>query len=404
QVHNSVGVRVRRFSEVRNDDRLFLVPHDRLFVFATVKVGYSITLPHVENPEGGCVVMETLATSPRVFELRNFMTPDEADVIIADALAIEDEAHKLKRSSTGVKGGAVSKTRTSENAFLTTSDAAMALKHRIFRLLGIEHYRETWADGLQVLRYNVSKAYIAHLDYLEADPKSVHDFDSGGSGINRFATVLLYFTEPGEGGETVFTHAPPLAEGGGAGELRPMDKTLLELRAKEGEYLESIGITRNSWEEKLIAQCRSRLAFKPKKGAAVLFYSQHPDGAVDNASEHGACPVIRGQKWAANLWVWNGPRYGYTKRDPRTGKMIESGLGDNYKVREDSDLVLATFFNDDLDGAVLYYQDQLWAALDVGASTAANSYVGHEWNVRVDGEVVQEFSITEYVPEQTFTI
>ena len=28
------------------------------------------------------------------------------------------------------------------------------------------------------------------------------------------------------------------------------------------------------------------------------------------ASEHGGCPVLEGTKWAANLWVWNGRRYG----------------------------------------------------------------------------------------------
>lgn len=41
------------------------------------------------------------------------------------------------------------------------------------------------------------------------------------------------------------------------------------------------------------------------------------------ASEHGACPVIEGQKWAANLWVWNGPRYGLSSIDPETGRTID---------------------------------------------------------------------------------
>ena len=34
-------------------------------------------------------------------------------------------------------------------------------------------------------------------------------------------------------------------------------------------------------------------------------------GRVDDMALHGGCPVIEGTKWAANLWVWNGPRYGY---------------------------------------------------------------------------------------------
>jgi hypothetical protein len=34
-------------------------------------------------------------------------------------------------------------------------------------------------------------------------------------------------------------------------------------------------------------------------------------GRVDEMSMHGGCPVLEGTKWAANLWVWNGRRYGY---------------------------------------------------------------------------------------------
>ncbi|CAM9298641.1 unnamed protein product, partial [Ectocarpus sp. 4 AP-2014] len=73
---------------------------------------------------------------------------------------------------------------------------------------------------------------------------------------------------------------------------------------------------RNGWEEKLLLQCRRHMVVAPKRGQAVLFYNQHPDGRKDLSSEHGACPVIEGQKWAANLWVWNGPRYGLSSVDP----------------------------------------------------------------------------------------
>lgn len=39
-------------------------------------------------------------------------------------------------------------------------------------------------------------------------------------------------------------------------------------------------------------------------------------GRVDEASMHGGCPVLAGTKWAANLWVWNGPRCEYTTPFP----------------------------------------------------------------------------------------
>ena len=56
-----------------------------------------------------------------------------------------------QRSSTGTTGKSISKTRTSDNAFVTHTKTAQALKQRIFKLLGIEEYHESWADGLQVL-------------------------------------------------------------------------------------------------------------------------------------------------------------------------------------------------------------------------------------------------------------
>lgn len=67
-------------------------------------------------------------------------------------------------------------------------------------------------DGLQILRYNVSTAYNSHLDYIEDKSGQLeHDFDSSGTGGNRFATILMYMSdlEPEDGGETVFPKAWP---------------------------------------------------------------------------------------------------------------------------------------------------------------------------------------------------
>jgi Rps23 Pro-64 3,4-dihydroxylase Tpa1-like proline 4-hydroxylase len=70
---------------------------------------------------------------------------------------------------------------------------------------------EEHADGLQILRYNASTSYKAHLDYMDGDATLEHDFDSAHKGGNRFATILLYMTdmEEGSGGELVFANAWP---------------------------------------------------------------------------------------------------------------------------------------------------------------------------------------------------
>ena len=45
--------------------------------------------------------------------------------------------------------------------------------------------------------------------------------------------------------------------------------------------LENLELPRNGWESKLLLQCRRHLVVEPKRGQAVLFYNQHPDGRKD---------------------------------------------------------------------------------------------------------------------------
>lgn len=74
---------------------------------------------------------------------------------------------------------------------------------RCFNVLGFDKYHESLVDGLQVLRYNKTKAYIPHFDWIEdLHERKEHDFDSERIGSNRFVTVLLYFNDltDGEGG------------------------------------------------------------------------------------------------------------------------------------------------------------------------------------------------------------
>jgi hypothetical protein len=85
---------------------------------------------------------------------------------------------------------------------------------RCFDVLGFDEYLEEHADGLQILRYNLTKAYISHSDWIEGNDQVEHDHESAFKGGNRFATILLYMSDlgPGDGGETVFTEAWPVGQ------------------------------------------------------------------------------------------------------------------------------------------------------------------------------------------------
>lgn len=48
---------------------------------------------------------------------------------------------------------------------------------------------------------------------------------------------------------------------------------------------------------------RGVVGFKPVKGSALLFFSQTPDGTLDEKSLHTGCPVIKGDKWSATKWI-----------------------------------------------------------------------------------------------------
>ena len=51
--------------------------------------------------------------------------------------------------------------------------------------------------------------------------------------------------------------------------------------------------------------CEQGIKYPPIAGNAVLFYSLRPNGELEEHSMHGGCPVLEGEKWGANLWLWS---------------------------------------------------------------------------------------------------
>ena len=45
------------------------------------------------------------------------------------------------------------------------------------------------------------------------------------------------------------------------------------------------------------------LRFRPKAGAAIVWWSRRPDGQIDPASQHTGCPLRAGKKWAVVNWM-----------------------------------------------------------------------------------------------------
>eukprot|EP00542_Grammatophora_oceanica_P004244 CAMPEP_0194069930 /NCGR_PEP_ID=MMETSP0009_2-20130614/87904_1 /TAXON_ID=210454 /ORGANISM="Grammatophora oceanica, Strain CCMP 410" /LENGTH=575 /DNA_ID=CAMNT_0038723157 /DNA_START=19 /DNA_END=1746 /DNA_ORIENTATION=- len=378
-------------SEGDSTVHLYAVPAGRVFMFAPSYVGEIFELPHIETVSGLPVHLEVMSLKPRVFDIFNFFSRDESEELVDKAMKETSPTHKIKRSTTGTSTSTFAK-RTSESGFDTHGATAQKIKRRCMRVLGWDEYHEGYTDGLQILRYNTSKSYTTHMDYMDDKAKGdVYDYDSAHKGGNRYATILLYMTDMGEkdGGETVFEKALPL--GVAEGEGQDIRSVISDLRASG----EASMLKKGSWEEEMVAKCRARLSVRPHSSRAVLFYSQHPNGKEDKSSLHGGCPVLSDQpKWAANLWTWNNVRDGFE------GAPIKKGAKRDASSNKKQTQIKAHFRNTGKDPAFkeaeLYYDESgYWGKLGWGwPALYANTFEGHKWNIKVpDKGFVKQFVI-----------
>lgn len=383
----------------RMDLHLYAAPAGRVFMFAPSYVGEIFQISHVKDSLGQPISLEVLSLDPRVFDIYNFFSADEAHSLIDKAVKETSPTYRLHRSTTGSATASIFNKRTSENAWDTHGTLAQTIKRRCLSVLGIDEYQESLTDGLQILRYNQSNAYTAHMDYLEdKDGSQVYDYESVGKGGNRFATILLYMSDLGEhdGGETAFVKADSPGK-----EHVPLHRAIQQLR----DSGDASTLTPDSWEEIMAAQCRARLSVRPKLARAVLFYSQHPNGAEDKMSFHSGCPVLGATtKWAANLWVWNAPRPEFE------GAPLKKDLSNVTKAESAASQQLRAVFRNSgkdrrFEKAELYFdEDGFFGKLGPkDPPISVNTYETHRWNVKVDGEILVSFYIDDQ-PVQEFTV
>lgn len=223
------------------------------------------------------MTLKVLSCAPRAFEINDFLSQVEVDHIMYLTTGLS-----LHRSTTA--GGAerdeerdhTKDTRTSLNTWVyREKDAIMDTIYRraadllrideaLLRTRSTDEYphmdnSRSLAEALQLVHYSIGQEYTAHHDFGYA---KFHEKNQPA----RFATLLLYLNEPEEGGQTQFPR----------------------------------------WVN---AETSEGLNVEPRRGKAVLFYSQLPDGNMDDFSHHAALPVRVGEKWLMNLWVWD-PIYG----------------------------------------------------------------------------------------------
>ncbi|KAK4798784.1 hypothetical protein SAY86_031110 [Trapa natans] len=207
--------------------------------------------------------VKQISWKPRAFVYEGFLTDLECDHLVSLAKS------ELKRSA--VADNVSGKSKLSE---VRTSSGMFIPKGKDPIVAGIEEKISTWTflpkengEDIQVLRYEHGQKYDPHYDYF-ADKVNI------ARGGHRMATVLMYLTDVGKGGETVFPNAE-------------------EPHRRRA----------SSTDEDLSDCAKKGVAVKPRKGDALLFFSLHPDAIPDPESLHAGCPVIDGEKWSATKWI-----------------------------------------------------------------------------------------------------
>jgi len=287
RVYREDGHVVRVFEDLRDGEHVYVVPSGLHFMWPTREIGHTVVLDDIKTKSPKPIQLKTLNHSPKVFEIENLLTEEEAEQLKQASLSVKHNGNKLQRSTTGHTGN-VDPMRTSDNAFISSeSPLAMELIDRAFQVLRMKTDMAL-ADGLQVLRYNESAGYRWHTDWFPEKTAYGRNHDVTRGGSNRLATILFFLSDVELGGQTGFPEAP--------GDTSQLNHSMSLAQDMFGP---------GSWELEAVQKCFGRFSVKPRKARAILFYSLKPNGQGDPMSMHTGCPVLLGQKWAANLWVWN---------------------------------------------------------------------------------------------------
>ena len=262
-----------------------------------------------DDEDGGSevrtLVLETLSVSPPIFRVRNLVPNEIVDALVEHASSAFTPSTVGDPSLRGSDGKSVRKRddrRTSSSHWLhghndprKTLPAARAVQRAVSELIRLapRHQMVRNVEPLLCVRYDQGEFYEPHHDFFAGDPSSTtpaEDAFTPPQGSNRFATLVLYAEAPDEGGETVFPFASPDADAASS--------------------LEGVAYAGGSGDDALACdfpalKVRRGLLVTPRRGDAVLFYNQLPDGSLDGRTRHGSCPVVRGRKMAANVWSWN---------------------------------------------------------------------------------------------------
>lgn len=191
--------------------------------------------------------MKILYTDPHIFTVSNFLSDDECNHFITKA----NDINFARSMVSDDKQGMYSNGRTSSNVWLkhNTDEITLDVGERISKIVNIPLEN---AENYQVIRYNLNQEYRQHYDTWSHDnsEKTYRCMKWGGA---RLKTAIVYLNDVTKGGETKFT------------------KLNISVSPEKGKLLVFDNVYKNTHDRHLL-------------------------------SEHAGLPVLKGEKYAFNLW------------------------------------------------------------------------------------------------------
>lgn len=194
-VINSWGLRVASCLDIRNNDIVYILPSNRVFIWPTVEIGHKVMLNHIDVRSKEHLILETISQQPKIFKLHNFISEDEASTLV--------DAFELMMSNDQNIGS------NDSGHFIQTlnPDLVKMVSKRAMDLFAVFPYEEAVFEGLKLKKFTKDQVTLPYYDYISADafPDIPHNWNSSSSGTNRFATIAIYLSTPVAGGDIVFS-------------------------------------------------------------------------------------------------------------------------------------------------------------------------------------------------------
>lgn len=199
----------------------------------------------------------SVSNDPYIYYIDNFLTDKECNTMIKDSktnlkpAAVSIMDNEIDKFKPGVYKG-----RNNSSYWMphNNSKTSQEILKRVSKFLECD---PTHFENFQIIHYGPSEHYDYHYDAYDINDKEKYNKFCGNIG-NRILTVLVYLNDVEEGGETGF------------------------------DNLSFYGST---------------VKISAKKGRMVVFYNLNKDGTINIETRHAGLPILKGEKWAFNLWL-----------------------------------------------------------------------------------------------------